>query len=324
LPTSAAFGRVIRFLSKAYSTNKGVLGIDVGSLATTVAASFDGELSLGVYPQFGLGSSLAELLNHVSLGEITRWLGIELSDEQVRDFLYNKSLHPDSLPYSAEDYEIELAITRQLLQHAVKIAAGSFPAKAIYPAEGLLPWVEPILATGSALTQTPSLAHGALVLLDGLQPTGVTTIMLDQNHIASAVGAAAGINPLLAVQLLDSNSFVHLGTVVSPVGGARPGAPVLRLKMVYENGREVDLEVHQGALEVLPLPARQTARLQLQPLHRYDVGMGAPGRGGGLKVTGGSLGVIIDARGRPISMPEDRPQRAELIKRWLTALGGQK
>ena len=40
MPTATAFGRVIRFLSKVYDPVKGVLGVDVGASATTIAAAF--------------------------------------------------------------------------------------------------------------------------------------------------------------------------------------------------------------------------------------------------------------------------------------------
>jgi hypothetical protein len=218
--------------------------------------------------------------------------------------------------------QIEQAITRQVLQSAIKIAAKGFPAQVLSQGEGLLPWVEPILATGSVLAQAPTLAQSVLMLLDGLQPTGVTTLVLDQNHIASALGAAAAVNPLLAVQALESSSFVHLGTVISPVGFSHPGTPVLQLKLTYQSGHETSLEVKQGTLEILPLPQGQTARLQLQPLHRYDVGMGAPGRGGSLRVMGGALGIMIDARGRPLLLPEEDHHRRELLSTWLSELGG--
>ncbi len=67
MPTSSAFGRLIRFLSKAYASAKGVLGVDLGASATTVAAGFAGDLILGVYPQFGLGRSLVDVLNYIPL-----------------------------------------------------------------------------------------------------------------------------------------------------------------------------------------------------------------------------------------------------------------
>jgi hypothetical protein len=208
-----------------------------------------------------------------------------------------------------------------MLANSVRLATPGFPTQ-VASNNGLLPWFEPILATGSVLTRAPNLAHSLLMLLDGLQPTGATTIVLDQNHIAPALGVAAAVNPVLAVQVLDSNSLMYLATVITPLGNARPGTPILRVKISYDGGGETSLEVKQGALEMLPLPFGQTARLQLQPLHRYDVGMGGPGRSGGLQVMGGAVGVVIDARGRPLSLPEDPSLRQELMNRWLSTLGG--
>jgi len=323
ISTAAAFGRMIRFLSKAHTTRKGVLGIDVGASATTIAAAFDGDLSLSVYTQLGLGRSLADLLEHLPLHEITRWLSVDVPDEYVREYALNKSIYPASLPATEADMAVEQALARQVMYVASRTAAKSFSSRNGSSDEGLLPWMEPIVATGSVLSKAPNLAQAVLMLLDGLQPTGVTTLVLDQNHIAPALGAAAAVSPVLAVQILDSNSFLHLATVISPVGKAQPGTPILRLKIIYESGHETSLEVKQGSLEVLPLPYGQTGRIQLQPLHRFDVGMGAPGRGGGLRVTGGTFGVIIDARGRPLTLLEDRSRRQEQFKNWLWTLGGR-
>jgi hypothetical protein len=323
VPGATAFSRVIRFLSKEMTTKKGVLGVNLGASAAVVAAAFDGDLSLGVYPQFGLGPHLVEMLNQVPAKEILRWLSINLTEDDLRNYIYNKSLYPAGLPATPEEMAIEQALVRQALYSATRQAVGGFPAQVTSAGEGLLSWFEAMVVTGSAIAQAPNLAQSALMLLDGLQPCGVTTLVLDQNQIAPALGAAAGVNPLLVVQVLESNAFLHLGTVIAPVGHARPGSPVLRLKMVYESGHTANLEVKQGALEVVPLPVGQTARLQLQPLHRYDVGMGSPGRGGGLKVMGGALGVIIDARGRPLNLPDDLGRRKELYRKWLWTLGGQ-
>lgn len=323
MPTAAAFGRIIRFLSQSHVSKKGVLGVDIGASAVTLAAAFAGELTLGVYPHLGLGEGLKDLLSHVPLNEITRWLPLEIPDSYLREYLFNKSIYPASLPATAEDLAIEQALARAVLQIGLRLLSGGFSARAASAGVGLLPWVEPVVATGSVLTRAPTLAQTMLMLLDGVQPTGATTFVLDQNHLSPSLGAAAAINPILAVQVLDSSAFLHLGTVISPVGNARPGTPVLRVKMTYDSsGQETTLEVKQGVLEVLPLPAGQTAHLQLQPLHRYDVGMGGAGRSGRLKVSGGALGVVIDARGRPLRLPDDAARRRELLRKWLWTLGG--
>jgi hypothetical protein len=322
LPTSAAFGRLVRFLSKTYASSKGVLGVDIGASALTLSAAFAGDLIMGVYPQLGLGAGVYKILEQMRLEDIYQWLHMDIPPVYLRDYIYNKSIRPDSLPYTQEDLAIEQALARVVMRVGVERIAQSFPQNVAFYGTGLLPWLEPILATGSVLTQAPSLAQTMLMLLDGLQPTGITTIVLDQNHLAAALGAAAARNSILAVQVLDSNTFLYLGTVITPVGLARPGTPILKIKMVYESGHETSLEVKQGALEVLPLPVGQTARLHLQPLHRFDVGMGGPGRSGKLGVHGGALGVVIDARGRPLRLPDQPTKRYELFKKWLWALGG--
>jgi hypothetical protein len=323
VPGATAFGRVVRFLSKTHSATKGVLGIDIGASATTVAAAFGGDLHLGVYPQLGLGGGLSGWLEHGTLAEINHWLPVDLSEEKILEYLQTKANYPGSLPVTTEELAIEQAIARQCMQKAIKIASSAYPEPAASPGENLLPLFEPILLSGSIFSRAPSLPQAALLALDGIQPTGATTFVLDQNQLALALGAAAVLNPLLTVQVLDSNSFLHLGTVVAPVGNARPGTPVLRVKITYENGHEASVEVKQGALEVLPLSFGQSARLQLHPLHRYNIGMGAAGRGGALRVTGGALGVVIDARGRPLVLPQEASRRAELYKKWLWMLGGE-
>jgi hypothetical protein len=323
MPTSTAFGRVVQFLSKVHTSNKGVFGIDVGASSLTLAASYNGDMALGVYPQIQTMSYPASTIMDFPIDEIKRWLTVELSDEAITEYLLEKSLYPMSMPSELEDYAIDQALIRQTMNSAVADALRNFPAGMDASKTGLMPWVEPIIATGSALTNTPSLAHSVLTLLDGLQPNGVTTLIVDQYRIASALGAAASSNPLLMIQLLDSNAFLHVGTIIAPIGKARQGTPILRMKVTYDSGHVTDLEVKQGDFDVVPLPQGQSARLQLQPLQRFDIGMGAPGRSGSLRITGGVLGVVIDARGRPLSLPNDIQKRSELYKKWLWTLGVQ-
>jgi hypothetical protein len=159
-----------------------------------------------------------------------------------------------------------------------------------------------------------------LTLLDGLQPVGITTLVLDQNGLTAALGAAGTINPLLPVQVLESGAFVNLGTVISPMSEAPFGTPILRARLEYENKNEVKVEVKHGTLHMLPLARGESAHLYLEALGPTNLGMARPGRG--VKVVGGVLGAVIDARGRPLRLPEDETRRQELLKKWQWTLGG--
>lgn len=321
VPTASAFGRIARFLSKMYDSEKGVLGVDVGASAVTVAMASRGHLQQYVYPEFGLGRGLSDLLDNCPVGDIARWLHLDIPEKYIKEYIYTKVLYPASLPATVEDLAIEQAIARQVIQLSLKKTMEAAQSLKKGSKSGLLPWFEPIIASGSVLTRAPNLAQSLLILLDSLQPTGITTLVLDQNHLSSALGAAAVVNPVLTAQVLGSSTFQNMGTVICPVGDAKPGTPILRVRMTYDGGGETGLEVKAGALEVLHLPNGQRAQLQLQPLHKYDVGMGGLGRGGSLRVVGGALGVIIDARGRPLALAADPVRRRETIGKWRWTLG---
>jgi len=323
IPTASAEGRIIRFLSKVYDSSKGILGVDLGASAATVAAAFSGELTLGVYPQLGLGEGLANLLHYTSLEDILRWIPTEVSAETVRDYIYQKSIYPASIPATSEDLSIEQAVARQSLYVALKSVDKDFPRKVPRAAPGLLPYFEPILVAGSVVTRAPTLGQSLLILLDAIQPVGITTVILDQNNLLPALGAAASRNTILPIQVLESGAFLGLATVVAPYANARLGAPILGTRLVYPNGNESQIDVKQGSLEKLSLPIGQSGRLYLHPYHRTDVGFG-PGhtREDGIPVAGTALGLVIDARGRPLHLPSSDIRRRELLKKWLWTLGG--
>ena len=159
---------------------------------------------------------------------------------------------------------IEQALARQVIQLAIKDMLEEVQSRNAGPRSTLLPWFEPIVASGSVLTRAPNPAQSLLMLLDSLQPVGITTLVLDQNHLSSALGAAAAVNPVLVAQVLGSSTFQNLGTVISPVGGARYGTPILRVRMTPEGGAETTVEVKEGALET-PALARWAARPAAAP-----------------------------------------------------------
>jgi hypothetical protein len=321
LPTGYAIGRMMRFLSKVYGSSKGILSVDIGASATLISAGFKGKSTLGVYPQFGLGENLPGLLNYTTLENILRWSPLDISAGVLRDYLYQKALYPSTIPGAKEDQAISQAIAREALYLAIQTAKRDFPSTAASLNSNLIPLFDPILAGGGALSDSPTPGQSLLLLLDALQPVGVTTVILDQNNLLPILGAAAGRNNYLPVQVLDSGAFMSIGTVVSPVVRATYGAQILRARLAYEDGTEARADLKFGTLEILPLPSGQSARLNLQPVGHADVGFG-PGRSGTITVNGGAMGVVFDGRGRPLDIPSDPVRRRELIKKWHWTLGG--
>lgn len=321
LPTAYAQGRIIRFLSKLYESTRGLLCVNVGASATSVAAGFSGDLALGVYPQYGLGENLAGLLQETEIDDIMRWLQLDISQNMLREYLFQKSLYPSSIPATKDEQALSQAIARQALYLAVRKAQKDFPAQARPTQTGLMPPLDLILGGGGVISDGTSLGQSLLLLLDAIQPVGIVPILLDQNNLLPMLGVAASRSHYLPVQVIESGAFIGLGTVVSVIASASYGDQVLRAKLTYDDGTEARAEVKFGGLEILPLLNGQSARLSLQPLRRADAGLGA-GKSGTVTVTGGALGVVIDARGRPLQIPSDPVRRRELMKRWSYVVGG--
>jgi hypothetical protein len=322
LPTADAFGRVIRYLSNIYGPDKGVLGVDLGASQTTVAAAFNGELRIMVNSDLGMGSSLPGLLRHGEIADVIRWLPVEIPEYRVRDYICNKAIQPGTVPAETEELYIEYALAREVIRLALGLARSEWPAGKDSGSLMLLPPLEPIVVSGGVLARAPRPAHALLTILDALQPTGISTLVLDPHNLTPALGVAAGPLPVLPVQVLESGSYASLGTVVAPVGSARFGRQILSVKLEREaDGQDMTGEIRMGQLVVLPLAQGEKARLTLRPERGIDVGFGGPGQAGALRVAGGAIGLIIDARGRPIFMPKDPDRRRELNQKWLWDIG---
>ena len=317
-----AFGRIIHFLDLSTEMKNGVLGIDIGSSKTLIAAAQSGGLSMEVFPECGMGSGISNILKNISLAEITEWLSYGVEESYVEQYILNKSLYPSSIPASEVDLDIEFAIAQQILKFTIAEINNDFQDNSKIKSQKVRPSFDRILVTGGILSQVQDFTRTTLALLNGIQPTGATSLFIDTNQIVSILGAAAADNPLLAVQVLDSGIITHLCTLVSANSESDNGTPILRVRMVCQNGDECKFEIKKGDLLKLPLSKGETANLFLQPFHRCDVGMGAPGRGGVIRVSGGHVGVIVDARGRPLTLRGDKHHRIDQIRGWYRVLDG--
>lgn len=322
LPTADAFGRVIRYLSGIYGPDKGVLGIDLGASQTTVAAAFDGVLRIAVNSDLGMGTSLPGVLRYGDLADILRWLPVDVPEYRVRDYICNKALQPNTVPTETEELYIEYALAREVIRLALGLARGEWPAGKDSGTSILLPPLEPIVVSGGVLARAPRPAYALLTILDAVQPVGISTLVLDPHNLTPALGVASEPLPVLPVQVLESGSYASLGTVVAPIGRARFGRRILSVQLERDGGgQDMSGEIRMGQLVVLPLAQGEKARLTLRPERGIDIGFGGPGRAGALRVAGGAIGLIIDARGRPIFLPKDLARRRELNQKWLWDIG---
>ncbi len=323
LPTARAFGHVVQYLSMTGDMKRGALGVDVGAANTLLAAAFKGEIQVTVRSDAGSAFGGPRFLREAGAANVARWLPFDVSAEELEAFFINKELHPLTIPPDGRELLIEQALTREAIRSVAKLARPGWARLTGQPHSTFTPMLEQIIGAGAVLTQAPRPGQAALMLLDAIEPIGVTTLLLDEYGLMPALGAVAVVHPLSTVQTIENNGLSLLGTAVVPVGHAHLGEIVLGVKISYEIGGDLEVEVAAGTLEVLPLPAGHKATLQLQPRRGIDIGYG-PGRGGRpIQVEGSTLGLIVDARGRPLVsyLPSDPEQRRDRIQQWLWDMG---
>ena len=85
------------------------------------------------------------------------------------------------------------------------------------------------------------------------------------------------------------------------------------------NGEHREISLSLGEMFLLEAKVGETIQLTVNPHRGFDVGAGA-GKSLAVKVSGGVVGVILDARGRPIALPADKPERVRKLQEWHKAL----
>jgi hypothetical protein len=311
-PSAIAIGRVVQFLSEVGDPEKGIMAVDIGAGSTAVASACAGKLDLNVFPA-GMGQGFKKFLENVPFDEISRWLPAEISLEDARNQLWQKTVFPRNIPETVEGLAVEQAAVKQLLNTIMT----NLSARGLLVANGY----DTILCTGQTLTQMGSPEQLLMMLIDGLQPVGVSSFVLDSACLLPALGAAARVTPIMPIQVLESAAFTNLATVVSIKSSARQGTSLMHAKISIPGEESKSLTIKQGSLIKIPLRQGVKAMLQLETGRQAQIEYGGLAESS-YRVSGGLCGLIIDARGRPIQLPANPDKRTLLLHEWKAALGG--
>lgn len=316
--------RMVRFISRSKiqrfksDMHEEVLAIDVGAGSTMISAGNDGQ---SIACRMNAWEDDSDAWIGTASRSVYQWTAAPVSQADVEAYLANQRLFPAVIPQTLT----ELAITQSLARYRIRSGlaalvnqADGFPYDA---GEGLKGPYDPVIVSGSVLTQAPTAGQAMLMLLDGLQPWRQTAMILDRYHILPVMGLLGEVEPLLPVQVLKSNAFENLGTVIPVVSQAAQGVIILSVTVTMASGKSYVVDIPQGALRRVIVPPGESVSLSLEPISDADVGLG-PGVKHQVKVMAGTLGVVIDARGRPLTLPEGDEERIEQLRHWLWSLGG--
>ena len=217
--------------------------------------------------------------------EIGKYLSFSTSEVALENFLGNKSFRLHTIPVNVRDLEIEEAFYRNLFLGSMANTS---------PEEKLL-----LVATGGILSGTPNIYRLAMLLLDILGNGQVAQVYFDREFFLPSFGAL--LSEYKQLQLSEAGEWLdHLGAFVSL------GSPLsVDLNWGYSLQQKIELTNEEIAL--VPTSRDQKIKLEFTFENKKR----------GYNVAGGSLGLLFDAREKPLLLSFGQESSRSKVSSWL-------
>ncbi len=332
MPTPGAVGLMMQTVSKQQNIN--VVGVDIGGATTDVFSVFDDIFNRTVSANLGMSYSVSNVLAEAGLDDVMRWVPFKIDEADLRDRIKNKMIRPTTIPQMLEELQVEQAIAREALRLAfVQHRALAVGLKGVQAertlsdvfdqsagGESLIKMrdLDLLVGSGGVLSHAPRRMQTAAMLIDAFQPEGITRLAVDSIFMMPHLGVLSSVNEIAATQVFERDCLIYLGTCIAPIAQGKQSAPCAQYEIGLPDGTQSGT-LNIGDLLHFPLEADQEAHLTLQPERNTDAGAG-PGRELNTTVKGGTAGLILDGRGRPIVFAENQSERADQISQWSETL----
>ena len=340
MPTPGAVGALIEMLAE--KENISVVGVDIGGATTDIFSVFQKQFNRTVSANLGMSYSICNVLAETGLKNVLRWVPFDIDEKELTNRIGNKMIRPTTVPQSLEELVIEQAIAREALrlsfiQHksfAVNLK-GVQKERTISDAfeqtdsgESLVDMMELdlMIGSGGVLSHAPRREQSARMLIDSFLPEGITQLAVDSIFMMPQLGVMANIERedlakdarKAAIEVFEKDCLIHLGTCIAPVGPAKSGTAVLTAELTLPGGSTERHEIKFGDIVRIEVPY-EPVNAKLTPGKGMDIGAG---KNETIETTiyGGVVGIILDGRGRPMTISTDPQQRIADLTKWSNAV----
>jgi hypothetical protein len=297
------FGRAVAELARAAHLR--VVGVDLGArYATWASANEDGIADSWVVASGGLASRT--LTARGGPARVAHSLPIAVDALAVADALQNLRARPGSIPQTEEELAVVHGAARALL--ADLAANGPDPGS-----------IDLLIGSGRTIAAAPLPAQSMQLLLDGIRPIGIVQVAIDPAGALAPLGALRDDEIVEGLGTLRDDLLAPLGAAIVCTGG-RSGHPAMRV-MVHRVGWPSlgPIEVRPGQLEVVPLPRGQLADVEIELDPAASLGAARRARRLHATVSGGAVGLVLDARDAPLLLPRRNDDRRAVLTSWREA-----
>ncbi len=329
MPTPGAVGDILKTIADRQGIN--VVGVDIGGATTDIFSVFNGTFNRTVSANLGMSYSISNVCAEATLPNVLRWVHLDMDEREVRNRVKNKMIRPTTIPQSIEALVFEQAVAREALRLAYeqhkefattlkgiqqqRTVGDTFSQEAGGQTIVDNMKLNLLVASGGVLSHAPRMNQTAMLLIDAFQPEGVTTLAKDSIFMMPHLGVLAQVHPKAAMEVFEKDCLIYLGTVVAPAGHSKPGKECFTYHVKGDTLNESGC-INYGEMKLLPLGLGETAEIEIEPTKNFDTGMGE-GKRVSRKIRGGTVGLILDGRGRPLALPENPDECKERISQWL-------
>jgi uncharacterized protein (TIGR01319 family) len=326
MPTPGAVGNILQTIAAKRGIN--VVGVDIGGATTDVFSVFDGAFNRTVSANLGMSYSIANVCAEAGMPNILRWVSADMDPRELRNRVQNKMIRPTTIPQTLEALIFEQAVAREALRLAyIQHKAFATTLKGVQRQRTVGDMFQQensgaslvdnmkldlLVASGGVLSHAPRMHQTAMMLIDAFEPEGFTSLAKDSIFMMPHLGVLAQVHPQASLDVFERDCLISLGTSVAAKGLGKPGKAcfkyAIRSASLSQSG-----EMLFGDLRLFPLPDGETALVRIEPERGFDLGTG-PGKAIEREVRGGTVGLILDARGRPLSVSQSQ------MKQWVKAL----
>lgn len=306
---------VTRFLARR--RDQGVICVSSGD-GTTLHWAEPAASDARVRPDLDAFTNVRSVLAH-DPDLILRWLPFTGAQEDLSHWVLNRALRPFTESESFSDLAWESAVVTAPLRDLWTGFGAGRDAK-----------VELIVA-GRPWAQWHSPALAVLTLLNTFHPrpkNGLVEIVLDADGIVAGAGALGEQSPAMAADAVEIDLAVPAASVIVVEGVGADGDLAARGQLRLANGEVTRFSVPFGSLHRLELQPGNEATLTLTCEPRFSIGGQTAGEevvfGRATPLRGSDVGIVIDARGRPLQLPSDPTLRAARVAGWLDELGAKR
>ena len=329
MPTPGAVGAIMETIAR--KNNIDLIGVDIGGATTDIFSVFDTIFNRTVSANLGMSYSVSNVLAEAGFDNIMRWVPFDISPEVLRDRIGNKMIRPTTIPQILEDLQIEQAIAREALRLAfIQHKSFAVGLKGVQQERSISDAFEQTLSgetlvdmmslnllvgSGGVLSHAPRRAQAAQMMIDGFLPEGTTRLAVDSIFMMPQLGVLATVHEKAATEVFEKDCLVYLGTCVAPVGTGKEGREAVHITGRTERGMDIDVTVNFGDMILVPLELGDSVHASIHPAKSFDMGEGH-GKQVERTLHGGVVGLVIDARGRPLNLYRDTPDRVEKLNKW--------